>query len=106
MTTTTKGLSASQMGIRYGITEKTVCLFMLKVREAMNSSKNHPMQGNVQVDEFVLGGYEQGKIECSYNAKKKKAITAVELTEGGKQKGCIPLKQKVIKGLILRRSTQ
>ena len=59
---------------------------MLKVREAMNSSKNHPMDGNVQVDEFVLGGYEQGKIGRSYNAKKKKAITAVELTDDGKIK--------------------
>ncbi|MEW7281155.1 IS1595 family transposase [Aquimarina sp. 2201CG1-2-11] len=92
MATTTKSLSASQMGIRYGITEKTARLFMLKVREAMNSSKNHPMDGNVQVDEFVLGGYEQGKIGRSYNAKKKKAITAVELTKEGKIKRMYALK--------------
>ena len=38
------------------------------------------------VDEFVLGGREKDKIGRSYNAKKKKAITAVELTEGGKVK--------------------
>ena len=31
-------------------------LFMLKIREAMSSSKNNPMDGIVNVDEFVLGG--------------------------------------------------
>lgn len=86
MATSTKSLSASYMGVRYGITEKTARFFMLKVREAMGSSKNHPMDGNVHVDEFVLGGVEKGKIGRSYNGKKKKAITAVQLTEHGKVK--------------------
>lgn len=86
MATTTKSLSTTQMGVRYGITEKTARLFMLKVREAMSSSENHPMNGNIQVDEFVLGRYKQGKIGRSYNAKKKKAVTAVEFTDDGKVK--------------------
>lgn len=84
MSTSTKGLSASYMGVRYGVTEKTARLFMLKVREAMASSGNHPMDGTVHVDEFVLGGFEKGKIGRSYNAKKKKAVTAVQLTPEGK----------------------
>ena len=86
MATSTKSLSASYMGTRYGVTEKTARLFMLKVREAMESSGNNPMDGTVHVDEFVLGGVEQGKIGRSYNAKKKKAVTAVQLTEDGKIK--------------------
>lgn len=86
MAATTKSLSATQMGIRYGITEKTARLFMLKIREAMSSDENYPMNGNVHVDEFVLGGYEKGKVGRSYNAKKKKAITAIELTKEGKVK--------------------
>ena len=86
MCATTKSLSASQMGVRYGITEKTARLFMLKIREAMSSSKNNPMQGRVHVDEFVLGGKEAGKIGRSYQGNKKKAITAVELTDDGKVK--------------------
>lgn len=84
MATSTKSLSASYMGVRYGVTEKTARLFMLKVREAMESSGNHPMDGMVHVDEFVLGGVEKGKIGRSYDAKKKKAVTAVELTKQGK----------------------
>jgi hypothetical protein len=86
MGTSTKGLSASYMGVRYGVTEKTARLWMHKVREAMESSENHPMDGEVHVDEFVLGGREKDKIGRSYNAKKKKAITAIELTKEGKVK--------------------
>ncbi len=86
MATGTKSLSASYMGVRYGVTEKTARLFMPKVREAMSSSGNSPMDGNVHVDEFVLGGREQGKVGRSYNSKKKKAVTAVELTDQGKVK--------------------
>jgi transposase-like protein len=59
---------------------------MHKVREAMKSSENHPMDGNVHVDEFVVGGREKGKVGRSYNSKKKKVATAVELTDRGKIK--------------------
>lgn len=92
MATTTKSLSASYMAVRYGVTEKTARLFMLKVREAMSSSKNHPMDGNVHVDEFVLGGKDEGKTGRSYDSKKKKAITAVQLTEDGKVKRMYAMK--------------
>lgn len=86
MATTTKSLSASYMSVRYGVTERTARLFMHKVREAMQSSENHPMDGNVEVDEFVLGGYEEGKVGRSYDAKKKKAVTALQLDENKKVK--------------------
>jgi transposase-like protein len=92
MSTTTKSLSASYMGVRFGITEKTARLFMHKVREAMKSSKKHPMNGNIHIDEFVVGGKEEGKIGRSYNSKKKKAVCAVELTDKGKVKRMYALK--------------
>jgi hypothetical protein len=56
MATTTKGLSASYTGVRYGIAENTAGLFMHKVREAMKPSGNNPIAGRVNVDEFVVGG--------------------------------------------------
>ena len=86
MSTSTKSLSASYMGVRYGVTEKTARLFMHKVREAMKSSEDYPMKGNVEVDEFVVGGKEKGKVGRSYDAKKKKAVCAVEYTDEGKIK--------------------
>lgn len=92
MSTTTKSLSASYMGVRFGVTEKTARLFMHKVREAMKSSENHPMDGTVHIDEFVVGGREKGKVGRSYNSKKKKVVTALELTDKGKIKRMYALK--------------
>jgi transposase-like protein len=86
MATSTKSLSASYMGVRFGVTEKTARYFMHKVREAMKSSGNNPMDGIVHVDEFTVGGVEKQKVGRSYNAKKKKAVTAVQLTDDGKVK--------------------
>lgn len=86
MATTSKGLSALQIAIRFGIGERTARMFMQKIREAMKSSESFPMTGIVHVDEFVIGGYEEGKQGRSYDSKKKKAICAVELTPEGKVK--------------------
>jgi transposase-like protein len=92
MSTTTKSLSASYMGVRFGVTEKTARLFMHKIREAMKSSENHPMDGTIHIDEFVVGGREKGKVGRSYNSKKKKIVTALELTDKGKIKRMYALK--------------
>lgn len=59
---------------------------MHKVREAMKSSGKHPIKGKVHIDEFVIGGKEEGKVGRSYDSKKKKVVCAVELTEDGKVK--------------------
>lgn len=56
MTTTTKSLSAIFVSERFGVTEKTARLFMHKVREAMKSSGSYPIDGDVHIDEFVIGG--------------------------------------------------
>jgi len=84
MSSSTKGLSASYVSDRYGIAENTARLFMHKVREGMRSSEAHPMDGEVHVDEFVVGGKDPGKPGRSYGTNKKKAVCAVQLTEKGK----------------------
>ena len=86
MSTSTKSLSASQTAVRFGIQPRTARMFMHKVRQAMKSSEDYPMKGTVNVDEFVVGGYEEGKPGRSYDSTKKKAVCAVELTEEGKVK--------------------
>jgi transposase-like protein len=72
------------MSVRYGITETTARLFMHKIREAMKSSGNQPMDGEVHVDEFVVGGKENNKPGRSYHSKKKKTVCALQLTQEGK----------------------
>jgi len=49
MATTTKSLSATQMEVRYGFTEKTARLFMLKVREAMAHSLQTSASGVLRI---------------------------------------------------------
>ena len=92
MTTTTKGLSASQVARRYEISRQTAHYFMQKVREAMKSSESHKMNDRVQVDEFTIGGKEEGKQGRSYDTKKKKVLCAMELTDRGKVKRFYALK--------------
>jgi len=103
MATTTKSLSASYMGVRFGITEKTARMFMHKVREAMKSSGNNPMDGAVHIDEFVVGGKEQGKVGRSYDSKKKKAVCAVQLTDDGKVKRMYSMKIDNFSGKELKK---
>lgn len=92
MVNSTKSMSAMQIASRYGITRKTAWLFMHKIRKAMKSSEQHPMDGNVQVDEFTVGGKEEGKQGRSYKTKKKKIIASVELTKEGNIKRVYALK--------------
>ena len=86
MSTSSKGLSSVQMGKRYGIRQSTAWFFMQKVRNAMKSSKKYPLSELVHVDEFTVGGKEEGKQGRSYDSKKKKAVIAVELSERHKIK--------------------
>jgi hypothetical protein len=86
MTTTTKSLSSIQVGKRYGISQTTAWFFMQKVRVAMKSSQKYPLSEIVHVDEFVVGGKEDGKQGRSYDTKKTKAIIAVELNDKSKVK--------------------
>ena len=102
MSTTTKSLSASYMSVRYGIAENTDRLFMHKVREAIRPSGNHPMDGQVHVDEFVVGGREDGKPGRSYDSKKKKVVRAVQLTEEGKVRRFYSLWIKDFSSRLLR----
>jgi len=80
---TTKGISSTQAAKRYGITQKTSWYFMQKVRIAMASTAQYPLEGDVHVDEFVVGGKETGKQGRSYDTKKDKVVCAIELTEEG-----------------------
>jgi len=84
MTASTKGMSASQVSKRYGISRKTAWAFMHKIRKAMESSGNFKITGEVQVDEFVFGGKEELKQGRSKDSKKKKIVGAVELNGKGK----------------------
>ena len=81
MTTSSKSVSSIQMGKRFEIRQGTAWYFMQKVRKAMQSSQKYPLSEIVHVDEFTVGGKEEGKQGRSYDSKKKKAVIAVELNQ-------------------------
>lgn len=81
MSTSSKSVSSIQMGKRFDIRQGTAWYFMHKVRNAMKSSQKYPLEELVHVDEFTVGGKEEGKPGRSYDSKKKKAVIAVELNE-------------------------
>lgn len=56
------------------MSENTARLFMHKIREALKSSETYPMDGIIEVHEFVVGGKETGKVGRCYNSKKKKIV--------------------------------
>lgn len=86
MSASTRGLSSSQMARRYEISRPTAWHFMHKVRKAMGSSGKYPVEGQVFVDEFVVGGKEKDTVGRSYHTKKKKVVCAVETTDKHKVK--------------------
>jgi len=86
MSTSTKSLSANYLSSRYKISRSAAGYFMHKAREGMKSSESHLMDGEVYVDEFVVGGKEEGKPGRSYDSRKKKAVCAVQLTSEGRVK--------------------
>lgn len=57
-----KCLSATYIRFYYCVTENTARLFKRKVHIAMSSRGNNLMNGNVHVDEFLIGGKEDDKI--------------------------------------------
>ncbi len=72
MSTSSKSVSSIQMGKRFEIRQGTAWFFMQKLRKAMKSSQKYPLSKLVHVDEFTVGGKEEGKQGRSYDSKKKK----------------------------------
>jgi hypothetical protein len=82
------------MSVSFGVRENAARLFMHKIRKAMKSSENNPMDGIVHIDDFIVGDKDEDKPEQSYDSKKKKFIYAVQLTEEGQVKRFYALKIK------------
>lgn len=72
-----KGMSTVELAKEFDLQQRTCWLFKRKVQEAMKSSGRFPLENNVEVDEFLVGGYEQGKKGRSHG-KKKLVVVGIE----------------------------
>lgn len=76
-----KGMSTVELGNEVGIQQKSAWLFKRKTQVGMRSDKKSKIETQVQVDEFVVGGKEQGKPGRSLLAKKATMIIMETIDE-------------------------
>jgi hypothetical protein len=77
-----KGMSSTELSKELDLRQKTCWHFKRKVQEAMKSSEMQPLIGRVDVDEFVVGGHEEGQPGRS-DGQKRKVMIAVEQVNDG-----------------------
>ena len=82
ISTKKKGMSSNELSKEFELRQMTCWEFKWKIQQAMQSSKLYPLEGEVHVDEFFLGGPEEGKRGRS-KGKKRLVIIAVEQVNGG-----------------------
>ena len=82
ISTKKKGMSTLELSQEFELRQKTCWEFKWKIQQAMASSRLHPISGIVHVDEFYIGGEEEGKQGRS-KGDKKLVIVALEIVPGG-----------------------
>lgn len=83
ISTKKKGMSSLELAEEYAMRQKTVWEFKRKIQSAMQSSGNYPLVGLVHVDEFYIGGEEEGVVGRSLQGKKRLVIVALEILNHG-----------------------
>ncbi len=87
ISTSKKGSNSIWLAERHGVKQMTAWLFRRKVQEAMKSSENHPLEGEVHVDEFEIGTPQKGEQGRSKSEKKIRVVIALEYRDGKAGRG-------------------
>ncbi len=82
ISTKKKGMSTLELSKEFELRQKTCWEFKWKVQQAMQSSKQYKLIGEVHVDEFFIGGPEEVKRGRS-KGKKRQVILALEKVKDG-----------------------
>lgn len=73
-----KGMSTLELSREFDLRQKTCWSFKWKIQQAMQSSLQNPLTGEVHVDEFWIGGPEEEKRGRSLGSKKM-IVVALEV---------------------------
>lgn len=74
-------MSSLELSEEYGLRQKTCWEFKWKIQQTMKSSGKYPLTGTIHVDEFYVGGEEEGVIGRSKG--EKKLVVALEIVKDG-----------------------
>ena len=77
-----KGMSTLELSREFDLRQKTCWGFKWKIQEAMQSSLQNPLIGEVHIDEFWIGGPEEEKRGRSLG-NKKMIVIALEVIDKG-----------------------
>ncbi|HEY8782525.1 MAG TPA: IS1595 family transposase [Mucilaginibacter sp.] len=80
--TNKKGVSSYELSRKLGLRQKTCWSFKQKVIEAMKSGGNNPLKGDIEVDEFYVGGPEAGNTGRG-NETKQQVVMAIQTDSFG-----------------------
>lgn len=83
ISTKKKGMSSEELSEEFELRQKTCWEFKWKVQQAMQSSGRYPLKGVVHVDEFYIGGEEEGGKRGRCKGNKRLVIIALEIVRGG-----------------------
>lgn len=82
ISTNKKGITSTELSRKLGLKQKVCWLFKRKVMKAMDSSKNFPLSGIVEVDETFVGGSDENA-KGRKKGKKKLVAVAIEKKKNG-----------------------
>jgi hypothetical protein len=86
ISTKKKGMSSLELSHEFKLRQKTCWEFKRKIQIVMKSSGKYPISGTIQVDEFYVGGEEEGVIGRG-KGKKRLVVIALEVVEAGVGRG-------------------
>ena len=72
-----KGMSSCELSKEFGCQQKTAWLLKVKFQQAMKSSEQYTLEGDVEVDEFMVGGFEPDAPGRTHG-KKSLVVLAIE----------------------------
>lgn len=75
-------MSTIEPGNEVGVEQKTAWLFKRKVQLSMKQKGNDKLQGNVEADETIIGGYTNKNRDRSLQTKSVVLIAAEKLSDG------------------------
>ena len=82
LTAKKKGMSTTELGAEVGVQQKTAWLFKRKVQVVMKQDNNDKLNGNVDADETLLGGYTDKHRGRSLEKKEAVLIATEQLCDG------------------------